>query len=170
MTRLPGKKPQTPTGKEPLDPWAEIAHEHPEIGDDGKRLTEEGVGASFMRLIQALLWRPISTIIYLAGLAYGSLCVYLFANNQLLDTYGEANKAFNIPEGELVIPPDTLIITPDGIYMLLAWLVVPPIWFLFERYVMFKMLHQRALVKDVQEISIKVWLAFLFTMVLLAKR
>jgi hypothetical protein len=170
MSRPPQRKYAAPGNKEPLDPWGEVAHEFPEVDDADSPSNRDTYGGALLRLFRALTWRPISTLVYTAGLAYGSLAVYLIGSNQMLSTYSENVRAYNVPDEELIIPPDTLIVTSEGIVLLLVWLVLPPIWFLYERYAMFKSLQQRAIVKDLQEVSLKVWLAFLVTMVLLAKR
>ena len=165
------------TGKSnrpPLDPWGKIKHEYPEEElveeeDEEEIPSNGGVGLfeALKRFFVLLFWRPVSTVVYLIGLAYGSLCIYLFAHGELIEPYGFA-EVINEPN-KAVIPHNTLVVSKEGVMLLLIWLIVPPVWFFVEGYVLCKTQQQRELVREAQEISVKVWLALLGVMAILAK-
>ena len=160
------------TKKDKLDPWAELVQEATEEAEqrqeEGPSETRVGLFEAIKRFFILLFWRPVSTIAYTLGLAYGSVCIYLFAHGDMIEPYG-FNEVVNESPTKAVIPPGTLVVTREGVALLLIWLILPPIWFFIESYVFCKTQQQRDVVKEAQEISVKVWLALLGVMAILAK-
>lgn len=131
--------------------------------------TEERVGlfSGVQRFFVLLFWRPVATVAYILGLAYGSICIFLFAHGELIEPYGFVDHGTQ--QDIATIPASTLVVSREGVLLMVLWLTVPPIWFFIEGYVLCKSNQQRAIVKEAQEISIKVWLAMLGVMAILAK-
>jgi hypothetical protein len=151
-------------GKPHLDPWGKIADEFPDMHKDGTyREDRIGLFEGIKRFFVLLFWRPASAIAYTLGLIYGCFCIFLFARGECLEPYGyvEGNENLHILE-------TTPVMTTDGVYLLLAWLVLPPLWFFVEGYVLCKTPGQRATVIEAQQLTVKVWLAMLGVMAVLA--
>ena len=172
-----GKKSgKTPNGKDPLDPWSEIAGDYPEHTHDGpvhgavSSSDRVGLFEGIQRFFVLLFWRPVSTLVYLLGLTYGCVCIYLFANGHMMAPYGFTEAVIEGGDAaKAMIAHDTPVVSQEGVGLLLIWLIVPPLWFFIESYVLCKTPQQRAVVKEAQDISVKVWLALLGVMAILAK-
>jgi hypothetical protein len=156
-----------------LDPWGAIKHEYPDESPEARepvlptrdpnRVT---VWDAFTRFWLMIWLRPFASLMTTIGLIYGCVCIYFFARGYLLEPYGYPPD--QLP-GVLQIDPRTPVIAPDGVKLLIAWVVAPPLWFYLEYFVLCKTQEQRQVVREAQQLTVKLWLAMLAVMALLAK-
>lgn len=164
-----------PRIKEPLDPWASIAHEFPEAaeGEDqpnaqgGLPSNRVGVAEAARRLFFILWMQPLPTLMNLIGFVYGALSIYYFARGNMLETYGLVEGTQEA--GELHIDPNTPVINQWGALLIVIWAVLPPLWFFMQYYVLSKTAEQKLSVGAAQQLTIKFWLATLAVMAILAR-